>query len=224
MVTTCPKCHETIRLSGEQSARVREALARLRPGQRLTLKCPHCKASFPLGPARADGPLVRPPGPPDIEWLRKGGFEEQERIEDVPMALILHPDRATAARLEERLGQVGYQVALAETAEEARERIRFVAFACVLMHTRFEGDDLSRSSFHRFMCRMGMERRRYIFYVLIGPELSTLYDLQALALSANLVVNEQDLDHLDVIFRKAIPAYEELFGPFIEELEAYGQR
>ena len=38
------------------------------------------------------------------------------------------------------------------------------------------------------------------------------------------MVNSDDLAHLDVILRKAIPAYEELFGPILEELNAYGKR
>jgi hypothetical protein len=39
-----------------------------------------------------------------------------------------------------------------------------------------------------------------------------------------LTVGTRDLEHLDVILRKAIPAYEELFGMFLEEMEAYGGR
>ena len=85
-------------------------------------------------------------------------------------------------------------------------------------------ETLARSVFHAHMRLLPMERRRYIFYILIGSDFHTLYDLEALALSANLVVNSDDLAHLDVILRKAIPAYEELFGPILEELNAYGKR
>jgi hypothetical protein len=69
-----------------------------------------------------------------------------------------------------------------------------------------------------------MDRRRYIFYILIGDTFHTLYNLEALASSANLTVNTVDLPHLDIVLRKSIPAYEELFGPFLEELSAYGKR
>ena len=74
------------------------------------------------------------------------------------------------------------------------------------------------------MCNLPMERRRYIFYIIIGDNFHTLYDLEALAYSANLTVNSSDLQHLDIVLRKSIPAYEELFGPFLEELNAYGKR
>ena len=70
---------------------------------------------------------------------------------------------------------------------------------------------------------MAMQRRRYLFYILIGKEFSTLYNLQALANSANLVINEEDLYHMGIALRKAIPMYEELFGPFMEELASAGK-
>jgi hypothetical protein len=73
------------------------------------------------------------------------------------------------------------------------------------------------------MSEMSMQRRRYLFYILIGPEFNTLYNLEALANSANLVVNEKDLLHLGLALRRAIPMYEELFGPFMEELTSAGK-
>ena len=68
-----------------------------------------------------------------------------------------------------------------------------------------------------------MSRRRYLFYILIGPEFQTLYNLQALAHSANLVVNDKDLLQLGVALRRAIPVYEKLFGPFMEERTSAGK-
>jgi len=66
-----------------------------------------------------------------------------------------------------------------------------------------------------------MLKRRFIFYILIGPEFSTLYDLEALSNSANLVVNTQEIPELLTILRKAIPRYEDLFGSLMAELNAY---
>ena len=68
-----------------------------------------------------------------------------------------------------------------------------------------------------------MARRRFIFYVLVGQEFKTLYDLQALAYSANLVVNGMEVTFMGTILRKAIPEYEVLFGPLMEELHIAGK-
>ncbi len=118
---------------------------------------------------------------------------------------------------------IGYQPAFAESAEEAIEKMQFVQYAGVILHSKFGGRGLFDSPFHNFIRTMDMSKRRYIFYVLIGPEFKTLYDLQALAYSANLVVNVQEIDKFTTIIRKAIPQYEELFGPIMEEINAIGR-
>ena len=70
---------------------------------------------------------------------------------------------------------------------------------------------------------MNMSRRRYIFYVLIGEQFETLYDLQALANSVNLVVNDTDVPFIGTVLKKAIPEFETLFGPLMEELHVVGK-
>jgi CheY-like chemotaxis protein len=138
------------------------------------------------------------------------------------MALVLHQDDEQRKQVVEALESVGYQVFVSETAADAIERMRFVNFSCIAFYLDMEGG-AEKSSFHAHMCRLPMDRRRFMFYILLGSSLHTLYDLEALACSANLTVNTSDIKHLDVILRKAIPAYEELFGTFLEELEAYGR-
>ncbi|VAW41197.1 hypothetical protein MNBD_DELTA04-1145 [hydrothermal vent metagenome] len=227
MITTCPHCRKTLKLGKAQQAKLQRTLSELAPGKRLTIKCPSCKRPIRIaanGTSEVNGSTaVQPPAPPDIEWLRKERFQDEEKIEDVPMALLLYPENSERAAVRETVEQVGYQVFIAETVQEARDRMRFVNFACVTLHSRFEGESLEDSSFHAYMREMAMQRRRYIFYILIGPEFHTLYDLQALASSANLVVNERDIKHLDVVLRKAIPSFEELFSPLLEKMGLFGK-
>ena len=73
------------------------------------------------------------------------------------------------------------------------------------------------------MQAMRMDSRRYIFYFLIGPEFQSLYDLQALVFSANLVVNDREAPNLDVILMKKIPEYDRLFGQLMEEIRIHGK-
>lgn len=227
MITICPHCRKTLKLDAAQQARLQQTLNGLAPGKQLTIKCPSCKRPIRIavnGTSETnDSSAVQPPAPPDIEWLREERFEDEEKIEDVPMALILYPESSGRNAVREAVEQVGYQVFIAETAQEARERMRFVNFACVTLYSRFEGASLEDSTFHAYMREMAMQRRRYIFYILIGPEFHTLYNLQALASSANLVVNEKDIKHLDVVLRKAIPSFEELFSPLIEKMGLFGK-
>jgi len=219
MISLCPHCRQKLRFSAAQQEKIAAALKRTAPGKKLTIKCPLCQQPIHL---EASGGAPKPPAPPDLDWLTTGRFAGEEKVEDVPMALVLYQDCPERAQVIKAIESVGYQVVVAEDGEQAREKMQFVRFSCVILHSQLEGN-LEESSFHAYMRKMAMERRRYIFYILIGPEFHTLYNLQALAASANLVVNEGDLQHFDVVLRKAIPEYEELFGPLLEELAATGR-
>lgn len=227
MLTHCPSCQQSIPFSDEQLARLEQALSQLAPGKLLALKCPLCRATISLDkngqPPQKPAGHVQPPPPPNLDWLQTGLFQGEEKVEDVPMALILHPADEQRARIGKALEAVGYQVFMADSVSDALERMRFVNFSSIVFHAQLEGT-LEQSSFHAHMRNLAMDRRRYIFYILIGSQFHTLYNLEALAHSANLTVNTGDLRHLDIILRKAIPAYEELFGPLLEELGAYGKR
>nr|WP_320010412.1 hypothetical protein [uncultured Desulfobulbus sp.] len=226
MLSQCPHCQKKLHLSDEQSSRLKQALLQLAPGKLLTIKCPLCRE--PIGLDQTGGlpqnPVchVTPPPPPNLDWLQTGLYQGEEKVEDVPMALVLHEGNEQRGKVVEALESVGYQVFVSETSAEALERMRFVNFSCIVFHIDMEGGQ-DRSPFHDHMCTLHMDRRRYVFYILLGKGLHTLYDLEALACSANLTVKTADIGHLDVILRKAIPAYEELFGTFLEELEAYGR-
>lgn len=227
MNVSCPHCGKQLKL-GEK---IESSLAALAPGQQLRVRCIQCEKPFGIDAAAAGKKTVpavhkkaavRPPDPPDISWLKEGVFEEEEAVEEVPRALVLMADMPARGWVVGDLEKLGYKVDLANTAEDAVTRMQFVNFASVILHSGFEKEGIE-GDFHRFMRAMSMNKRRYIFYVLVGREFKTLYDLQALAYSANLVVNDEDIPHFSLLLRKTIPEYEALFGPLMEELRLAGK-
>ena len=230
MIVNCPNCKKQLKL-GEK---IRESVRQLEPGRRIKIKCAHCGVPFGLDPSMDQasalgrsgdvaGGRVKPPGPPDTEWLKDGTFEEKEVIEDIPRALVLMPDMPGRDEVVKAASGVGYRVELAYKPEEGIDKMLFVNFAAVFLHNRFEAGGIASGKFHQFMRTMNMARRRYIFYVLIGQEFKTLYDLQALSSSANLVVGDTDIPYIGVVLKKVIPEYEALFGPLMEELRLAGK-
>ncbi len=227
MKILCPNCSKTLKISDK----IQKGLERLGPGRVLRLSCPKCGESIALdaGHLPADtgqgviivGSTIKPPPPPNIAWLKSGVFEEEEVVEDIPQTLILAKPGAERDSISEAVENIGYQSTFANSGKEAMEKLRFTNYASVILHDNFEDGGLRTSSFHQFMRDMAMQKRRFIFYILIGPEFSTLYDLEALAYSANLVVNSSEIPELLTIFRKAIPQYEELFGNLMAEISAY---
>lgn len=228
MTITCQNCAKKLTLSDK----IKKGIQQLPPGRLLRLPCPKCGEPIVLdnnglvtqkkavgSPAKT---AVKPPSPPDITWLKEGTFEEQEVVEDIPQTLILVQPGTERDKITEAVESIGYQAGFAESDEEAMEKMQFVNYASVILHTGFRVGSLEESPFHQFMCDMSMLKRRFIFYVLVGPKFSTLYDLEALAYSANLVVNTLETPQFLTILRKAIPRYEELFGPLMAEISAYG--
>jgi len=234
MITHCPHCSEELSFTDAQQVKIEAALDSLKSGT-LKLKCPQCKEPIEL---LSDGTLadwrqeaastmetrsiVEPPEPPDINWLTEGSFDEEQKIRDIPKALILIDpgeirDMVTGAMVESF-----FQPTVVDTIDEAMEKIRAIQYDTVIMYTGFDGVSLKKSEFHVYMIRLQMVKRRYIYYVLIGPNLHTLYGLEALSNSANLVVNDNDVSHFKTIYKRGKSDYEDLFGPYIEALQEQG--
>lgn len=175
---------------------------------------------------KAPKPVKPPPAapnPPDVGWLTSGEFKEQEVVKDIPLVMILMADGPARSAVAESFSRLGYQPEFGESAETAIERMRFVNFAAVVLHSVFEGGSLGDSTFHAHMRGLAMAARRYIYYVLIGPEFHTLYDLEALSHSANLVVNDNEVSYMDTVLKKGLRDYEELFGPYLTALKKHGK-
>lgn len=177
--------------------------------------------------AEAPKPIKLPPtapAPPDVSWLASEDFTEQEVVKDVPMALVLMGEGDRRNNIVTAFEGLGYHPELANSPEAAIERMRFVNFAAVVLHTGFEGGEPEESEFHQYLTSLPMSARRYIYYVLVGPMFHSMYDLEALAYSANLVVNDNELDKMDTILKKGLSEYDNLFGPLIEVLKEHGKK
>ena len=222
MNITCNACGK----AHKANAKIEKSLRKLPSGQKLRLKCSQCGESIVLGREILPGggaTRVKPPEPPDTSWLADGDYEEESVVSDIPQAMVLVQDEKTEEQVVGALTGLGYRAETVDNVADAIEKMQFFEYSSIVMQASFDGKDLDENSFHELMSSMSMSRRRYIFYVLLGPQFKTFYNLQALACSANLVVNDKDTAHFGVILRKAIPEYEELFGPFMEELKVQGR-
>ena len=245
MIDTCPHCQEPLNLSGAQKSKVQTALDKLPPGNLLKLGCPNCQKPFELKPdgtvpgqqpksvpiAPSGGPTLKgarkvevtPPSAPDLGWLASGQVQEEEVIEDTPMVLILMNKGPGLSTVREAYEEEGFLPVFSDSLDDAIDRMQFAPFAAIALHSRFEGDSLDNNSCHIFIKKMVMIRRRNIHYTLIGPEFQTLYDLQALSNSANLVVNDNELSNFRIILKKSLHESQKLFGPLAESLVRQGR-
>ena len=214
--------------SHKSNAKIEKSLEQLKPGQKIRLKCRQCGEAMAVGredlyAQAADPNALQPPDPPDTDWLKEGLFDDEEVVSDIPQALVLMKQGQGREQVASSLVGLGYRVDEVEDSDEAVKKLQFINYSCVVLHDGVAAGGIENSPFHRFVCTMEMSRRRYILYVVIGDAMKTFYDMQALASSANLVVNDVDIPHFGVILRKAIPEYEALFGPYMDELKIQGK-
>lgn len=164
---------------------------------------------------------VRPPPIPDLSWLGTGVYREQEQVKDIPTALVLMGEERANSAVSSGLRDLGYRIETADSPIEALVKLQSNSYATVLMHAEFGGESLAESTVYNYIKWLPISKRRTIFYILVGPDFRTLYDLEALALSANLVINDADIEFLKPILKKSYLDHEELFGPLFEALQGY---
>ncbi len=239
MISNCPNCEKALNFSEAHLVKINGALSTLGAGTTLKIKCPMCTNPIELQP---DGTLaewghkptkprassssasggLEPPAPPDIDWLTQGSFEKDDTIKDIPRVLVLVDPGPVRDKVVGSMVESFFQPVAVDTVAEALEQMRVIQFDAVVLHSQFAGGKLRKSEFHAYMKKMSMVRRRYIFYILIGPEFHTLYSLEALTNSANLTINEKDLDHMKTIYKRGKTENDQLFGPYINALKEQG--
>lgn len=156
-----------------------------------------------------------PPAPPDLQWLYNPSNETASgHPKPIPIALVVSECTNKQRAIVNELDLFHYDVHIAATCQEAMDTLaaREVALAIYDL-------SLGYDSFHHTVCWMDPSERRGLYYILVGSNVRTLYDLEALSLSANLVIHEDDLPYLGKILKKGLHDYEILFHPLINAME-----
>ena len=228
----CPHCKKPIEVKKERETGSKEDAFDVFPdlviGPESKEETPPQKMQTSIGSKEGreidSGDVPPPPGPPDISWIKTGEYGETTQSSEADAVLILMPDGESKSRIADAFQRLGYRIEYANNLGETMEKMVASRYPAIVMHTHFEGVPFEQSRVHNHMKWMPMPKRRYIYYVLIGPELQTLYNLEAFSLSANLVINEKDLDNIHLILRKGFHDHEKLFEPFLDSLEKHKNR
>jgi hypothetical protein len=241
MISECPNCNQTLQFSDVHKQKLSTAIDKLTPGRTLKFGCPKCKKpieiasdGFPVSKpgktpqtkaAAKQTPKVRiePPRPENIDWLTSGEIKEDQIVDNVPYAMVLMPDGEIKKAVSQGLEGHKYQLYCPKTVDEAVNSMRFRDFAVVAYYSEYETTPLKTQDFHKYMMQMSMSKRRSIYYILVGPSFQTLYDLEALTHSANLVVNTNEATHFLAILKKSLTDYETLFKPYRSMIKKHGK-
>ena len=225
MQVTCNACHRSMNIPDKK----------LPKDQAFSITCPECKTKFKVDQHLK--PKEREPVlPPQKEkkdkivdttsmMVNPEEFEDDEDLviydENDQIALVLddiNKDVWTKA-LEEK----NFKIQYARSPEYAVHKMKFTHFHFIALNENFGNVALDESPIYKKMIEIPMVTRRNIFFALVGTNLKSLNNMQAYQKSANVVINEKDLEKLGDILKKSISENEIFYKVYKETLNAIGK-
>lgn len=194
-------------------------------GQAFNLTCPGCKTKI-----RVDQHL-KPPESESIgldttSMLIDEEFDDEDEEFEIydehdKIALIL--DRKHDEQWATALTELEYKLQRAKSPEHAIYKLKFSQYHVIALHEKFGGTTLDNSSLYEFIRDMPMTNRRKTFVAIVGDKFKTMDNMEALALSVNLVINEKDFDQLETILKKSIGDNDTFYKVYRETMTALGK-
>jgi hypothetical protein len=193
-------------------------------GQAFNLTCPSCKTKI-----RVDQHL-NPPDPVEsvdaASMLVDEDFDDDEEEIEIydehdKIALIL--DRKNDELWTSALTELEYKLQRAKSPEHAVHKLRFNQYHVVAFHEKFGDTTLETSPLYEFLRDMPMDVRRKTFVAMVGENFKTLDNMEALAYSVNLVINQKDIDQLETILKKSTGDNDTFYKVYRETMTALGK-
>ena len=216
MQVECSSCNKEINIPDNK----------IPQGQAFNLTCPSCKTKM-----RVDQHLKPPASDPAesvdaISMVVDEDFEDDEEEIEIydehdKIALIL--DRQNDDLWTTALAELEYKLQRAKSPEHAVHKLKFNQYHVVAFHEKFGGSTLETSPLYKFLVDMSMDTRRKIFVALVGENFKTLDNMEALAYSVNLVINQKELDQLEAILKKSIGDNDNFYKVYRETMTALGK-
>jgi CheY-like chemotaxis protein len=147
------------------------------------------------------------------------GFDINQRY-----ALLAVDDPDRKAEVSAALEELGYRVHLATSMDDGRDRLRKTTYDAVVIDQAFQGSSPLDNDLLRQLQRMPMDNRRYMLLALLGHDVKTFDNMTAFALSANVVINYNDVAQVKPILERAIAENDQFFRVIRSVLQEAGKR
>ena len=143
--------------------------------------------------------------------------------EILKLALVMSNDDEQTKKIKKALKGLDYKYVPGNNTREALGKMRFHRFDLVILSDYFDNVPLEKSPILNYLNHLSMFVRRKTFVALIGEGLRTLDNMMAFAMSANLVINLNDLDKLSFILKRALSDNEKFYKVFFDTLSEAGK-
>ena len=229
MEVTCEHCNARLNIPDDK----------LPPNRRVAINCPKCtnKITIDTGGQEQGQPpadirrsepeagrpeLQEPAGPEDVSDEQDDSvldiFEEGKKL-----ALVMGRNPSQNETFKAAAQGLGFQCVTVENSREAIGKLRFHHFDLILLADGFDGKSAAESPIMAHLNRQSMTVRRKMFLALAGETFKTTDNMMAYALSANLVVNERDLDKLSGVLKTSMAENEKFYKVFMDTLVELGR-
>jgi len=211
MTVTCPKCGASLSIPDD----------RLPKGKVVNAACPRCKGAIaidmtkPAAPPAAPTPREAPARPPaePISYGERGQ----------PQALVCAAEPADREQILTSLKEAGYAAHAAANPAEAMERLRFTAYAVVVVHEGFDGQTGGTPSLWEALAETPMGTRRNTHAIFVSPNVASHDATAAFAKSVDLTIHPNDLPHFSDALKRSVAETEQIYRVFRETQRALGR-
>lgn len=186
-------------------------------GQRITITCPRCKKrnTFDSGSKKPDS---------DHASNSTGDMVTPEFYEEgIKLAMVAEHDSEQKERIIQTLEDMGYKCVVPESTGQAISKMRFNKFDFLLLSDQFDGIELAQNPIRQYLNHLSMSIRRKMFVALVGDKFNTMDQMMAFVMSANVVINRNDMDKLEGILKNSMSDNENFYKVFMATLEEVGK-
>ena len=212
---SCPKCKQKItidnRKSSEGEAAPHEGEEKHTETGKFNLK--FIEKTPPRTPEEASYGYDEYSDDKDLDFVEEG----------TKLAIILDNEPARLEKIKTAVEKLGYKCIFSPNTRDATGKMRFHHFDLVIVSDGFDGQPLAQNPILNFLNRMSMSVRRRIFLALMSERFKTMDNMMAFALSANLVININEMDRLGSILQRAISENQKFFKVYMDTMVEVGK-
>jgi predicted Zn finger-like uncharacterized protein len=211
MIVTCPNCHASLSIPDD----------RLPKGKLVNAACPRCKGAIAIDMTSTAAPLpaAAPPEAPVGPSEEPTSYGERGQ----PQALVCVTEPAERQQVLASLKEAGYATQVVATTTEALQRLRFTAYAVVVIREGFDGPARSRPSLWEALAETPMGTRRNTHAVFVGPTVASHDPAPAFAKSVDLAIHPNDLPHFSDALKRSLANTEQIYRVFREAQQTLGR-
>lgn len=147
-------------------------------------------------------------------------LELKDLLIDKPVCLIVWKLEVFLDKISQEFSQNNFEVKVLKDESEMEAWLKVEMVKLIIL----AGENLEElQNFKNLIDNLPIERRRKIFVIYILPSEKTLDPERTFLLSANLLINKNDLELFDKIYSKALLYWEVLYKNYYKTLESYSE-